>query len=151
MVWYILIATVSLAALGVWRLLERRRERRLRHRKPVDWSMISSADFPEQSDRLAIEIVVPAIAHCFRIAENQVYPDDDINVDYSYPAVWHAITLDDPGEEIIETIREKIEQNYRPWEAATCGPRVRDIITDVSRHLKACSEPRACGNQPGAC
>ena len=134
--WKILIVAGVLTLPMCWWLLDRQLRYRLRRRPPVDWIVISSTDFPEQSDRLAISIVLPAIAQWLRISEKQVYPDDDIVVDYGYPALWRQLMLDHPADGIIDTIAEKIDELCSPWKPPANCVRVRDIIANVSRHLK---------------
>lgn len=137
---YIVMVIVFLAWMVSWWFCERERQRRLRGREPIDWSLVASRDFSEQNDRAAADIVIETIAETYGILTSQVYPDDNINVDYSYPKFWCLFMFDDPDGLIIDTLSERIEQEYSRWEPATRVVRVRDIITDVSRHLKACKD-----------
>ncbi len=88
---------------------------------------------------MAINIILPAVANLFQIAETQVYPDDRIDVEYRLPAIWHALTLDDPAEGILDAIRDRLEERGFPgWEPAPGSPlRVRDLIADVARHIQS--------------
>ena len=132
------VAVAFVAWMVAWRSRARKRRRSLTKRQPVDWNAISCTEFSGESGHTAVKIVLETIAECFNIPQSQVYPDDDINLDYTYRMFWDVIMLDDPGEHIMETIRERVERDYPPWDSR-CGPRVREIIADLSRHLESCS------------
>ena len=88
---------------------------------------------------MAVNIVVPTIAECFDITESHVHPNDDIDRDYSYPALWCLVMLDDPGGLVIDAVGERIEKDYPRWEPSVSLHQVRDVILDVSRHLAKAS------------
>lgn len=130
-----MVIAAILGMAGMW-LSERRHKQRLSRRKPVDWDVIASAQFPESVERVAVNIVVESITEAMGIAPNRVHPDDDINEDYRIPGFWGALGIDDPGHCIILTIEERIEEQYTPWNSGTCGSEVRDIIENVAAHLQ---------------
>ena len=65
-----MVIAAILGMAGMW-LSERWHKQRLSRRKPVDWDVIASAQFPESVERVAVNIVVESIAESMGIAPNR--------------------------------------------------------------------------------
>lgn len=96
----------------------------------------------ESSQETAKHIVVESISQFLDVPNDRIQMEDDIHADYRGPEPLAALTIDDRREGVLDTIKDRVEEQYPPWDPRECGPRVQDIIADLARHLAAVREQR---------